>query len=343
MFSKLPTHLIYKLFSIVFILGIMLLPINKSFAQQGPAPGVSGVVKSINGSMVECTGGITIDLSQADLEGELDDFKDEKLSDIKVGTVIHAEGQVVLGQNSQTRTILKATNATIIPPQQIIVAAPIQKIDPERKTITLLNREILVDGQTALFQRKKKKNKPTTFVSLGVGQKVTVDVILQDDGSMVAKKAVQGLYPGNISPIVVGLVEKVEGVGILTLKGGFHTDVTNLIQSFPYPLTVTDGILAQITVPEIFATTTQDPYMGSGFGFGRKGTNLTGAFEKVDLVKQTVTVLGREVQVTAQTKFEGYANLKSLADVKLGAADSGVDVEETSSGLVATVVYNYAK
>jgi hypothetical protein len=343
MLSKMPTHIIYKFFTLVFMLGLTLLPLNKAFAQQAPPNGVSGVVKSVNGSMVECTGGVTVDLSQAELETELEDFKDTKISDIRPGTVIRAQGEAVLSQSNPGHTVFKATEAKVTLPQQIIVAAPIQKIDPERKVITVLNKEILIDSQTALFQRKKKKNKPTTFVSLGLGQKVTIDAVLQSDGSIVAKRVVEGLYPGNISPIVVGLIQKVESVGVITINGGFRVDVTHLVQTFPYPLDLTNGILAQLTIPEMFAMTNQDPYMGTGFGISSKSVSFDGAFEKVDLVKQTVTIFGREVQITSETKFDGYKNLNSLADVKTGIKDSGVEIEETPNGLVAKRLSCYYK
>ncbi len=325
MSEKIYFRIIYQVIAFIFILGIAFLPNQSSFAQEPTTiKSITSVVRAVNGNTVETDGNVTIDLSEADLDSL---FGKVETSDIKVGAIIFADGQVIAAQSSATHTFFKADDVTIQLPQQIKVAAPIQKIDNEHKTITLLSKEILINSATELLQRKKKKLKPATFVSLENGGRVNVEIELEDDGTLVAKRVIQGLDPENIDPIIVGFIKTVNG-GLIDFAGNFKIDITRLL---PFPAPIIDGVLAQASIPETIASTNQDTYLSFGFSISRKGILFIGPTENVDLDKQTITVLGRELPLTAQTRFSG---VKSLKDVRLNSKETSLELQNTASGLV---------
>lgn len=330
MLSKIHTYFIYQVITFIFLLGISFLPTQSVFAQQPTAPvtSVTSVVKSINGNIVETEGDVSIDLSETDIDSL---FGSVKISDIKPGAVIFADGQVITSQSSATHTFFKADDVTIQLTQEIKVSAPIQKVDSENKTITLLNKDISISSETELFQRKKRKLKPTSLPSLAIGNRVSVEMLLQDNGTLVAERVIEGLDPENIDPIVIGFIKNVNG-GLIEFAGGFKVDISHIL---PFPAPIVDGVLAQANIPEMFAVTNQEPYLSFGFAISRKGILFIGAVEKVDLDKQTITLFGRELKVNPQTQFSG---VRSLKDIKLNNVTTSLELQETSDGLVVLSV-----
>jgi hypothetical protein len=144
-------------------------------AQEGAATGlIEAVVTDVQGTSLTITGGIVIDTSKAiiiSIGGERLDIL------IKPGMCIRAS---IVGSDDATSTLV-AEIIRVLPEDRIVFSGVLQSANLDEGHITLLNRRILITGETTIpvgfKKRKLKAGLPVSVIVKPSGNELVATVI----------------------------------------------------------------------------------------------------------------------------------------------------------------------
>lgn len=318
------TSSLVKVILITLFILLFALPSQAHAQSEADCAGsINTVVKAVNGHLAECAGGITLDLSTAQI---FSIFGEKSVADVEPGARLRAEGEVVKGQGAPGSPLFKVTQASIFLSKEVLVCAPVQSVDTVNNTITIFNQKVQIDANTLLLREKKnKKPKTITLAEIMPGQEVTIEANLID-GRLLALTVVRGISPENIDARIIAFTTLFDGRN-LTLAGGFVADVSKF-------LAVANEIAVGIPVAIAIANPLggENPLQVLSLGVTNKNLFIGGRLFGVDTAAGSVTLLDKTIKVGPETKFSGVA--KSLEALKLGEF-IGVQFIEAEAGLLA--------
>lgn len=278
---------------------------------QSQIPGsFSSIVKAKNGSMLEFEGGFFVDTSQATVTTAAGGLN-LSLPELLLDSPVTAERVQVDPSSTATRTVLKADYVNVgLLPNEIVFVAPIQKIDTANKVITVFSKDIIVEDQTLLLLRKKKKAKPYNLTSINSGDTVLVDALFVNN-QLVARKVVK--VENSVYGDAYTIIGTVQGVNSqkIELNGGVEIDLSTFIfhgDILPNDLMYFGFLRSQeATNPPL------NKIFSVALSRNPRESYLAGNIDKIDLSRNSIFMFNREVRILNTTEFDGdRKNLQSL-------------------------------
>jgi hypothetical protein len=322
--KALPAKLLYQLFTFILTIGLLFSLAAKSNAQTTTPPNFAkGKVISLNGTVVECEGGLAFDLANVELTSQIGS---PVLSDLVPGSWVTIEGELIAQQSTNTRTFFRASDAYVELKKDILISGPIQSVDRNRNSVTILGEEIFFDGATQFLKKKKKKLKQITFNELSPGSVVTIEAIESENG-MTARKVTSGLAPYGNEPHISGFIKSFNNDRV-ELVGGYVIDYTFFKLN---NVTLENGVRMTAGV---WMQSESNPLKTVALSYSGGTLAFNAVADAIDVASRTITVAGRQIKVDERDIFGDPIDLSKLQVGKL----TSINGRPSAGGLTADFV-----
>ncbi|MEW6732358.1 MAG: DUF5666 domain-containing protein [Acidobacteriota bacterium] len=237
-------------------------------------------------------------------------------------TIVKAAGNMQDGNGSGSESIAAK--------QELTISAIIQQADLANGKIKLFNRDITVDANTRVFN---KRNHETAFTALKAGQRVVAQVENRA-GELVAVRVsqVKRDFALGLSGIITAREEN-----IIKLADSFAIDVTNVLASQAID-NLAVGMEVNIGLRDDAAS--GDILLSAQTGALIVTTRLVGMLQSVNASAQTISVLNQTVTLNNRTQIFIFGATKgsTIQQLQVGTSVS-VSAVLTNNGLLARVVF----